>query len=91
MDLSEKINKNKIVFLSKSGCIYCDKLKEFLKNRNATMINCDEYLKDKESFLLYIKELTGRDWKTFPICFIDSEFIGGYSDVINYFNMIEDF
>jgi glutaredoxin len=67
----------------KTDCTYCVKVKELLTsfNEQYTYINCDEYLlNDKEAFLKYIKELAGKEHKTFPIVFRDMKLIGGYTD-----------
>ena len=70
---------------SKSGCPYCDKAKALLKIDNPITINCDDYLVDKkEEFLQFIKDLSQKEHKTFPMIFKDSNFIGGYSDLLNF-------
>jgi len=73
---------------SKSGCYNCNKVKDLLKSNNIqfTVIDCDEYLIErKERFLLFIQELTSREWKTFPIVFTsDAQFIGGFTDTKVY-------
>jgi glutaredoxin len=69
---------------SKSGCPYCDKAKKLLDDDTLTVIDCDPYLIDtKEKFLEFIKILSNKDHKTFPIIFKDNTFIGGYSDLLN--------
>jgi len=67
----------------KSGCSYCMKVKELLKNFNLqyTIVNCDEYLlDDTDGFLAFINERVGKDYKTFPMVFSDGIFLGGYTD-----------
>ena len=79
---------------SKSGCPNCKKVKELLKTKNLlfTIIDCDDYLLDnKESFLLFIQDLTSQEWKTFPIVFNkDSRLIGGFLDTREYLENLSD-
>jgi glutaredoxin len=78
---------------SKSGCPNCKKVKELLETKQIpfTIIDCDEYLLDnKESFLLFILNLTSQEWKTFPIVFNkNSRFIGGFLDTREYLEKLE--
>ena len=72
---------------SKSGCPYCLKVKSFLKEKHLkiNIINCDEYIiEDKEFFLSFINNLSGKEVKTFPIIFYDNQFIGGYNETVNF-------
>ena len=78
---------------SKSGCINCSKVKTLLKdnNINFTIINCDEFiLENKEEFLLFIKELIGKEYRTFPMVFDNSKFIGGFNESIKYVASLQD-
>jgi glutaredoxin len=44
---------------------------------------CDSYLNtDKEEFLHFIKKITGKEQRNFPIIFKDSKYVGGYSDLL---------
>ena len=70
---------------TKSGCGYCTKVKElFMQDRiYYEEINCDEYLKDKEtkeSFLEFIQTITNIEYRTFPMVFIKGQFIGGFTE-----------
>jgi hypothetical protein len=48
-------------------------------------INCDHYIRDdRDSFLLSMRRMTKRDYKTFPMVFYLNNFIGGYNDTIKY-------
>ena len=96
MDFNEKIKSNNIVIFSKNNCTYCNKLFEFLGEKVYYILKCDDYLiNQRDDFLLKIEELAGKEWKTFPICFIEGKFIGGYTDVVNLYqnqvNFEEDF
>jgi glutaredoxin len=68
---------------SKSGCPNCTRIKKILteKKQPFVEINCDEYLiEDKESFLFFIKNLTQKEWKVFPMIFNNATFIGGFNE-----------
>ena len=68
---------------SKSDCSYCVKAKMLLADYDLTIYNCDSYLAtDKEEFLDYIKKISGKEHRTFPIIFKDSNYVGGYSDLL---------
>jgi glutaredoxin len=69
---------------SKSGCINCTRIKQFLKQKNIFFIEvqCDELLfKDKKQFLLIISEMAKKECTTFPMIFCNGEFVGGYNEV----------
>ena len=87
-------NKEYTIY-SKSGCPNCIKVKELLQSNNIafTVIDCDEYLIErKPEFLLFIQELTSREWKTFPIVFtIDGVFVGGFTDTRIYLEQLLEF
>lgn len=68
---------------TKSDCPYCIKAKLLLSKENPEplIVNCDDYLKeDRSSFLLYIKYLIGKEYKTFPMVFKNGTFVGGYTE-----------
>lgn len=81
--------KSGYTIYTKSGCKYCDKV----KNRfpHAYFINCDKYLENKESFLNFIDTLTDAKPRTFPMVFVDSKYKGGYDDTKLQFNMNAEF
>lgn len=90
MDFEYPSNKGFTIY-SKSGCPNCNKAKHLLKdnNLNFNIINCDEYIiEEKENFLYFIKKLSQRESKEFPIIFHDGEFIGGYKNVKEYVEKI---
>lgn len=79
---------------SKSGCHYCLKVKNLLKENNLKfdVIDCDEYLiENRENFLNFIKELAGKEVKTFPMIFYGGKFIGGFSETQSFVNKILSF
>ena len=74
---------------SKSNCSYCTKVKNLLLGKQIFFldISCDEFLmKDKEQFLLFIKEKAKKEYRTFPMVFKDGKFIGGFDDTQKYFD-----
>ena len=92
----EFIEPSKLGFTvySKSGCPNCTKIKSLLKEKNLVfvVVDCDEYiLEEKESFLLFIQNLThakNENRLLFPIVFNDKQFIGGYKETVNYLDKL---
>ena len=85
----ENPSESGFTIYTKSGCPNCTKVKALLKDKKLkfNLIDCDEYIiEDKDFFLLFIKELTNTEVKTFPIIFYDKEFIGGYSETVKFVN-----
>lgn len=86
---------NEFTVYSKSGCPNCTKVKKLLVQKyvNFSVIDCDEYLiNNKAKFLEFIKNQTGKEWKTFPMVFNDKqEFIGGFTDTEEWFQKKLDF
>ena len=79
----ENPSKEKFTVYSKSGCPFCLNIKNLLKEKNLkfNIIDCDEYIiEDKENFLLFIKNLSQKDIKQFPIIFHEGIIIGGYTE-----------
>lgn len=92
----------RVLVLSKINCIYCTKVKELLTSVNMSFFEYDctyllENADSKQIFLEQIQLLANKKYTTFPMVFIDGEFIGGYIDVGAYlekqnaFAGIEDF
>jgi glutaredoxin len=91
MEIQEPID-GEITVYSKSGCINCVKVKTLLKEKGVkfSIINCDEYiLEDKAAFLQYINLLVGKEYKTFPMIFLNKTFIGGFNETEQYFSTKE--
>jgi len=82
-----KPNKRGFTIYSKSGCPNCLKTKILIKGKNLVMnvIDCDEYIiEDKPSFLSFINSLAKKEITTFPIVFYEEQFIGGYTETLNF-------
>jgi glutaredoxin len=76
---------------SKSGCSYCTKVKKLLLDKQIFFldVSCDEFLiKDKEGFLLFIKEKANKEYRTFPMVFYDGKFIGGFTETQQHFDKL---
>ena len=74
---------------TKPGCPNCVKAKKLLEKEQILMIECDEYLiEDKESFLKFIQEKAkqSQEIKTFPIIFYKNQWIGGYTELIQFYD-----
>ena len=85
--------KHQFTVYSKSGCSYCADVKDLLQKNNITftVIDCDEYLiNHKPEFLYFINGLTNKDWRTFPMVFDNTHFIGGFSDTKQYLEKISN-
>lgn len=83
----EHPRENVFTIYSKSGCSYCVKAKNLLKDKNKQMhiIDCDDYLlENKEGFLDFIQNLAaGKEHRTFPIVFYNTQYIGGFTELQN--------
>jgi hypothetical protein len=73
---------------SKSGCPYCKKAVKLLEHVDPApiVVDCDDYLiDDRDGFLGFILERTGKEYKTFPMIFFCGDFIGGFTETKSYF------
>ena len=87
-------DEEKITIYSKSGCVNCVRVKKLLKENNIDfiIIDCDELLlENKTMFLQFIEQLIGKEYKTFPMVFLNKTFIGGFKETEEYFSKILDF
>ncbi len=76
---------------TRSGCSYCKMIMELLKDEDPPVdeINCDEYIAhSKPHFFQFIKQIAGKEHKTFPAVFLDGEFIGGYTETKAFLNYL---
>ena len=87
---------------TKSDCIFCDKVKELLKNEKIVIVSCDEMLKNdekKKHFLeimdIFTMKANMKPHRTFPFVFKDDQFIGGFDDTkkvyVNWQIQTDDF
>lgn len=88
-------NKTKFTIYTKSNCKYCTKVKLLLEDNNIAYesINCDDYLiNERDAFLIFIKILAEKEWKTFPMVFNNkAEFVGGFDETEHYLKKIVSF
>ena len=71
---------------TKTGCTYCEFVKELLEEEKFTAVNCDEFLTDqKEAFLVHVEDLAGKPHKTFPMVFHEGRFLGGFTETKKYY------
>jgi len=81
-------NSQGYTIYSKSGCPFCTKVKSLLEKEapSPLLVDCDDYLvENKESFLVFIKEMAGKEYKTFPMIFHNGDFIGGFTETKEYY------
>ena len=100
MDSFEKPNADSYTIYAKHGCTFCIKAKILLSNVSPPpkIIDCDEYIEtNREQFLEFMKELAGKDYRTFPMIFHNAKFVGGFTETKEYhdkltaFNYMDDF
>jgi glutaredoxin len=87
----EKPNNTGFTIYSKSGCQNCLKIKNLLMQKKMvfSVVDCDEYiLEDKNSFLLFIRDLAEKECKMFPMIFYEGKFVGGYSEACDYIDKL---
>lgn len=81
--------KTKIEVFTKTGCLYCESTKEFLKAYKPDII---EYRKlseeEKEKVQERIKKQIGEQYLTYPKIFIDNKFIGGFTDLCENYSYL---
>lgn len=84
--------KEIITIYSKTGCNYCVKVKKILEenNHNFITIDCDKFISEnKDEFLLFIKNVIGKEYNFFPMVFHDNTFIGGYDETLKYLTSLQ--
>uniref|UniRef100_A0A6C0IRH0 Glutaredoxin domain-containing protein n=1 Tax=viral metagenome TaxID=1070528 RepID=A0A6C0IRH0_9ZZZZ len=89
-----KPSTNKITIYSKSGCLNCIKVKDYLKAKNILfeVIDCDNYLlDDREAFIQFIFEISDCERTIFPIVFHGKKYIGGFNETKLHIEKMLDF
>jgi len=76
--------KDGTFILSKQGCIYCERLKEYLDVFHKEYVSFDITDIPKNKLDEILKK---NDIKTYPAVFIDGRYIGGYTEYMN--NLLE--
>jgi len=87
MSILSSIENNRVVVISKEACIYCVWLKELLNIKKIPYVNIglEVYMEmfDDDDFIFGEIEYLKLKWniKTYPMTFIDGEFIGDYTAI----------
>ncbi|NBV77961.1 hypothetical protein EBR66_07380 [bacterium] len=84
MEITAPIAKGYTIY-SKSGCTYCTKVKYLLNiaGHEPTVVHCDEYLiEDRAMFNARMTEMAGKECRTFPMVFLDGNYVGGFSETV---------
>jgi len=75
---------------TKSNCKYCRNVKKLIPN--AHVISADGYLAvNRDTFLAFVDDLSGKTPRTFPMVFLNNRYIGGYMETKNYIDKLEAF
>ena len=68
--------------ITKDGCKYCTLAKDLMVKQDV------EYV---ESFVLTdIQRVKAGSHKTYPFIFVGDRFLGGYTELVNYFDMFKE-
>ena len=88
MDL--RVSERGWVLFTKENCNYCRKTKALLPE--AEQVPCDAYLaSSRDEFLKQMDQLTGREYRTFPMVFHNGKFVGGYTETAKRFEQEKAF
>ena len=85
---------NIITVYSKSGCVNCVTIKNLLKEKQLLfeIINCDEYiLENRDEFVKFMNNITGKENNVFPMVFEYNKFIGGLNETKKYIETLLNF
>ena len=78
-----EIHSTNYTIFTKSECKYCDNIKILMEQEKEIVeyILCDDMLvKNRESFIHFIKKNANVEKVTFPIVFYEGVYVGGYDD-----------
>lgn len=74
---------------TKTGCRYCELVKELLQHESPLLIDADPYLAaDRDAFLAFITAQGGKGHKTFPMVFLNGVFVGGFTETYAMLNQV---
>lgn len=73
------------LMITKPDCIYCEKAKDLLQEKGVGYL---AYLYNEHP--LYIPLMIKAGLKTVPQIWIDNQYIGGYTELVEYFNKGQD-
>lgn len=80
------VKLDKITIHSLKDCYYCEKAKEYLEetNREYEVVNYDKNDEDYKERVDKLIKIT--DHRKFPQIFINDEFIGGYHELLSFYD-----
>jgi glutaredoxin len=91
-------SKHGFFVYTKPNCPYCDKVKSYIyeiireNHVEYEILDCQKYLDtNRAKFIEFAQELTGVQKISFPMVFLNGEFIGGCNDTIKYLEFNTDF
>jgi glutaredoxin-related protein len=87
IDIDNIIKNNTIVIFSKPNCKYCTKSYDLLNNNNMLFykFNVGDYIDSLEFDEIYDKlQLITNKAKSYPMIFIEKEFVGGFNELQIY-------
>ena len=93
LDLDYIIDNNKFVIFSKDNCKYCEKSTDLMKSKNIEYykFNISDYLEHEAFDNIFDKlMLRSNNGKSYPMIFIDKEYIGGYNQLIAYIKNLDN-
>lgn len=75
---------------TKRNCAYCTKVKNLVPE--ARFIESDVFLTEQRNvFLEKLDKWTGKEYRKFPMVFLDKRFIGGYTETKKYLDDMNTF
>lgn len=82
----DKIKDYPLVVISKARCHYCLALQDFLTKfkKEYKWYKKEDFKPEELDEILQVTKT-----KTYPIVFVDNEYIGGYSDYMSYIRRLD--
>lgn len=75
---------------TKNNCSYCKRVKTLVPE--AYFVESDTFLtENRDEFLATMDKWTGKEYRKFPMVFLDKRFIGGYTETKKYLDDMETF
>lgn len=75
---------------TKNDCLYCKKVKILVPE--ARFIESDTFLaENRDVFLATLDTWTGKEYRKFPMVFLEKRFIGGYTETKTYVDDMNTF
>lgn len=75
---------------TKTNCSFCKKVKTLIPE--AEFVESDGFLAEsRDVFLAKMDKWTGKEYRKFPMVFLDKRFIGGYAEAKQYLDDMNTF